>query len=355
MNLPNKLTVARIICVPVFVALYISDMFIAACAVFLVAAFTDFLDGYIARKQGLVTNFGKIMDPLADKILVYSAFCLMVEDATLPAWTLIIILLREFTVSGMRTVAAAEGIVIAAGASGKAKTVLQMLAVPLLIVRSLNPVVNTAAYILFHASLAMTVYSGAEYVIKNIGIFNLNETSDAGSGASQKAEASRVRLAGGKNSAEITEKVIDRLKEYKIRLAAAESMTGGLFAKEITDRPGVSIFFDRSCVTYSDEAKIKELGVSESTLAEFGAISAQCAGEMAEGLHERTGCELCISVTGNAGPDPAEGKGVGEYYIGIWYAGALKIRKHILSSDDRAQIRLDACDKMFEAIHEVLF
>ncbi|NMA94231.1 MAG: CDP-diacylglycerol--glycerol-3-phosphate 3-phosphatidyltransferase [Clostridiales bacterium] len=357
MNLPNKLTVARIVCVPIFVILYVSDMFIAACAVFVIAAFTDFLDGQIARKHGLVTNFGKIMDPLADKILVYSAFCLMVADATLPAWTLIVILLREFTVSGMRTVAAAEGIVIAAGASGKAKTILQMIAVPLLIIRSLNPVVDKAGYIIFWASLAMTVYSGAEYVIKNIGIFSLNESSGTGSGETKKAGVpSRAGALRGENlAAEIAQKVIERLKEHKISLAAAESMTGGMFAKEITDRPGVSAFFDRSCVTYSDEAKMKDLGVLESTLAEFGAISAQCAGEMAEGLHERTGCELCISVTGNAGPDPAEGKEVGEYYIGIWYAGTLKIRRHVMSSGDRSQIRKDACNKMFEAIYDILF
>ncbi len=362
MNLPNKLTVARIVCVPIFVILYMREIFIAACAVFVIAALTDMLDGQIARKQGLVTNFGKIMDPLADKVLVYSAFCLMVEDATLPAWTLIVILLREFTVSGMRTVAAAEGIVIAAGMSGKIKTVLQMIAVPLLIIRSLDPIINSAAYILFWVSLAMTVYSGAEYVLKNKEIFSLEDEPghEAGaqpsSGGVSKNEA-RNGIASGSvdKGLEIAEKVIRHLSEHKITLAAAESMTGGMFAKEITDRSGVSSFFDRSCVIYSDEAKVDELGVLTSTLSEFGAISAQCAGEMAEGLHERSGCDLCISVTGNAGPEPAEGKGVGEYYIAIWYAGTLKIQRHFISSADRFQIRRDACNRMFEAIHGVLF
>ena len=133
MNLPNKLTLARIAAVPVFVVLYMKGQFIPAFIIFILASLTDMLDGKIARKYNLITNFGKIMDPLADKILVYSAFCLMIEDGTMPSWMLIVILLREFAVSGMRTVAAANGIVVAAGMSGKIKTVLQMIAVPLLI------------------------------------------------------------------------------------------------------------------------------------------------------------------------------------------------------------------------------
>lgn len=167
MNLPNKLTVLRIILVPVFVALYLLEMFIPALIVFIIASVTDTLDGRIARKQNLITNFGKIMDPLADKVLVYAAFCLFVEKGIMPGWMLIVILFREFAVAGIRTVAASEGIVIAAGKSGKAKTVLQMIAVPLLIIASLSPVIGTLGMIFLWASLAMTVYSGAEYIIKN--------------------------------------------------------------------------------------------------------------------------------------------------------------------------------------------
>ena len=133
MNLPNKLTMGRIIAVPFFIAFYMTGYYWPALIIFIAASFTDLLDGKIARKYNLVTNFGKIMDPLADKILVYSAFCLMTGDGLIPAWVLIIILAREFLIAGMRTVAASEGIVIAADMSGKIKTVLQMIAVPLLI------------------------------------------------------------------------------------------------------------------------------------------------------------------------------------------------------------------------------
>ena len=133
MNLPNKLTLLRVILVPFYIALYMTGHYIWALVIFVAASFTDMLDGKIARKHNLITNFGKIMDPLADKILVYSAFCLMIPQYVAP-WMLIIILAREFTVSGMRTVAASEGIVIAAGMSGKIKTVLQMVTVPLVLI-----------------------------------------------------------------------------------------------------------------------------------------------------------------------------------------------------------------------------
>lgn len=173
MNLPNKLTMARVIAVPFFIAAYLLHFNLIAFVIFILASITDMLDGKIARKYNLVTNFGKIMDPLADKVLVYSAFCLMVPQFV-PSWMLIIILAREFTVSGMRTVAASEGIVIAAGMSGKIKTVLQMIAVPLLLLVPVFPsigVIRLLGNIFLWAALVMTVYSGCEYVIKNKGVF----------------------------------------------------------------------------------------------------------------------------------------------------------------------------------------
>ena len=175
MNLPNKLTIARVIAVPFFIAAYYLNWYIAAFVIFVAASFTDTLDGKIARKNNLVTNFGKIMDPLADKVLVYSALCLMIPYFV-PAWMLIIILAREFTVAGMRTVAASEGIVIAADMSGKIKTVLQMIAVSLLLLvpacKFYLPLWYTAQAFLW-ASLIMTVYSGIEYVWKNRQLFSL--------------------------------------------------------------------------------------------------------------------------------------------------------------------------------------
>ncbi len=174
MNLPNKLTVGRVIAVPFFIWAFMTEHYVAAFVIFIAASFTDLLDGKIARARNLVTNFGKIMDPLADKILVYSALCLMIESGTIPAWSLIIILAREFAVAGMRAVAAAEGIVVAAGMSGKIKTVLQMIAVPVIIL-ALGGFDKLMMFgmIVFWASVVMTVYSGAEYIIKNKSVFSM--------------------------------------------------------------------------------------------------------------------------------------------------------------------------------------
>lgn len=175
MNLPNKLTIARVIAVPFFIGAYYFGWYLLAFIIFVAASLTDMLDGQIARKNNLVTNFGKIMDPLADKILVYSALCLMIP-LYVPAWMLIIILAREFTVAGMRTVAASEGIVIAAGMSGKIKTVLQMIAVCLLLLVPAFPFFLPLWYVaqaFLWASLIMTVYSGAEYVIQNKQVFSM--------------------------------------------------------------------------------------------------------------------------------------------------------------------------------------
>lgn len=175
MNLPNKLTVGRISAVPFFVAAYLLEWHIVALVIFIAASVTDMLDGQIARRMNLITNFGKFADPLADKILVYSAFCLMIGDL-IPAWMLIVILTREFVVSGIRLLAASEGTVIAAGMSGKIKTVLQMIAIPMLLLVPVIPNDVAFYYIamgILWASLIMTIYSGVEYVVKNRKVLSM--------------------------------------------------------------------------------------------------------------------------------------------------------------------------------------
>lgn len=176
MNLPNKLTMIRMISVPFFIVAFIMGIYPVALVIFIAASITDYFDGKIAREQNLVTNFGKIMDPLADKILVYSALCLFIETGTIKAWMLIIILAREFIVAGMRTVAASEGRVLAAGMSGKIKTVLQMIAVIVMMAGlwlSEQTMIMAVGYYIFIASLIMTVYSGAEYVYRNRDVFSM--------------------------------------------------------------------------------------------------------------------------------------------------------------------------------------
>ena len=180
-NLPNQLTIGRVFAIPLFIILLMMGFRVAATIVFILAAFTDMLDGKIARKYNLVTNFGKLMDPLADKLLTMSAFICMVGLGDIPAWMVIVILGREFIITGMRQVAAAEGIVIAAGWSGKIKTVCQMIAIPLLMLNnwpfSLLPFPCPMDQIALWAALIMTIWSGAEYIIKNKQVFSMKNKS----------------------------------------------------------------------------------------------------------------------------------------------------------------------------------
>lgn len=171
MNLPNKLTTLRVILIPFFVVFLLYEggedttfRYIAA-AIFIVASLTDLLDGKIARKYNLVTNFGKFMDPLADKLLVCSALICLIELGQLPAWMVIVIISREFIISGFRLVASDNGIVIAASYWGKFKTTFQMVAVILLIVdiEAIRPVANACVWI----ALALTVVSLVDYLMKN--------------------------------------------------------------------------------------------------------------------------------------------------------------------------------------------
>jgi len=175
MNLPNKLTMLRILMIPVFIIVLMTGHFYISAIIFILASATDALDGHIARKYNLVTNFGKIMDPLADKILVISALICLVELGDVAGWMVIVILAREFTITGLRTVAAAQGIVIAAGWSGKIKTILQMIAVPALLLQNwpFSYIGFPFATIMLWASVVMTVVSGAEYVIKNKNVFSM--------------------------------------------------------------------------------------------------------------------------------------------------------------------------------------
>ena len=174
MNLPNKLTVLRVILIPFFVLSLmvfggrIQLLRYLAASIFIVASLTDMLDGKIARKYNLVTNFGKFMDPLADKLLVCSALICLVELGQLPAWMVIVIVSREFIISGFRLVASDNGVVIAASYWGKFKTTFQMFAVILLILDM--PALSVLTTLFVWAAFALTLISLVDYIAKNYKI-----------------------------------------------------------------------------------------------------------------------------------------------------------------------------------------
>lgn len=172
MNLPNKLTVFRVILIPFFVVLLLLDITAydewIALAIFIIASLTDFLDGHIARKYNLVTNFGKFMDPLADKLLVCSALICLVELSRIPAWIVILIIAREFIISGFRLIASDNGVVIAASYWGKFKTTFQIVMICLMIA-NLEPLYLVTQVVMW-AALLLTVVSLVDYLIKNRGV-----------------------------------------------------------------------------------------------------------------------------------------------------------------------------------------
>ena len=179
MNLPNKLTVLRMVLVPFFVAsLLISGtneaMKWPALVLFVAASLTDFADGYIARKYNLITNFGKFMDPLADKILTISGMICLIELGRIPSWIVVIIVAREFIISGFRLIATEHGIVIAANYWGKWKTTFQMIMIILMIMNL--PALQMVTTIVMWVALVLTIVSLVTYITQNMDVVRTMET-----------------------------------------------------------------------------------------------------------------------------------------------------------------------------------
>ena len=186
MNIANKLTILRVLMIPVFLVFMLIDFweynYYVAFAIFAVASYTDYLDGHLARKYNLVTNFGKFMDPLADKLLVAAALIGFVELTIVPAWIVIITISREFIISGFRLVAANQGLVLAAGWWGKAKTAVQMTMIlvllfwmnfqpnDILILEYFERLLYYVGQITMYASVVLSIISATEYIVKNLNV-----------------------------------------------------------------------------------------------------------------------------------------------------------------------------------------
>ena len=167
-NIPNKITLLRIALIPVFLVLAYLELRWAALFVFIAASLTDLLDGYLARRYHQITNIGKFMDPLADKMLVLAAMCFFVEKGQMPGWALAVVLLREFAVSGLRMIAVEKNRVIAAAWSGKVKTTCTMVGLCFMLVFGRYDWLNLFVIAVI---LVTTLWSGVEYFVKNIDVF----------------------------------------------------------------------------------------------------------------------------------------------------------------------------------------
>ena len=311
----NIVTLIRICLVPVFVVALISpwpDWFdlpeianneksLIAAGIFVLISCTDWLDGYLARSRDEVTNFGKFMDPLADKILVTAALLALVELGTLPSWVVLIILAREFIVSGVRMMAASEGVVIAASWYGKFKTVFQMIAIVLFTIKdshmvgsigsAFNDLLWLVSWLVMLIALVLTIVSMMDYIVKARHLLGLSKQTR------QDEETTCLQLA---------EKVLDAAKEAQLSLGTAESLTGGLICATLTEIAGSSTVVKGGIVSYATSIKEACLDVTSDTLDTFGVVSTQTAQEMAKGACQKLDCDLAVAVTGIAGPGGEE-------------------------------------------------
>lgn len=369
----NIVTLVRILLVPVFFVAFVSpwpDWFPdwneaemlkpwLATLLFVVLACTDALDGYLARSRGEVTNFGKFMDPLADKILVAAALLALCELQILPAWVALVILTREFIVSGLRMLAASEGVVVAASWYGKAKTVFQIIAIVMFIIKDSHPfisdpTVETTFYIIswifMIIALVLTVVSMLDYLAKCRGILRFSYTDEQGDPQSKNDE----QMKTDELIETLAQRVIALATDKKALLATAESCTGGLIAGALTSVPHSSVVVQGGIISYSNEVKRCELGVSGSDLESHGAVSEPVALQMAQGARMKLSTTLAVSVTGVAGPGGgSEEKPVGTVWFGIASPAGTKAEvRHF--TGDRSAVRAQTVSHALELLESAL-
>lgn len=323
MTTANKLTIARVLMIPVFlVILYwgFPGSSYVALAVYIIACLTDLADGYIARHYNQVSDFGKFMDPLADKILVCAALLALVELRVLPSWPVLIILAREFIVSGIRMVAADKGVVIAASWYGKAKTVTQIIAIVLFIVKdsilpvtSPNPFDNplyVLSWLVMVVALALTIISMMDYFAKARHLLGFT--------TSKERALQREGNVKSESNEEIARRIIESASEKGATIGCAESLTGGLIAGALTAIPGSSQVVHGAIVSYVNDIKHRELGVDAEVLKTEGAVCEAVARQMAEGARKNLNVDIAVAVTGIAGPGGEEpGKPVGTVWAAV--------------------------------------
>jgi len=295
-NVPNLLTLSRLAAIPLLMALLLlrfpgHDQL--AAALFIVFSLTDTLDGQIARKRGTVSDLGKFLDPLADKLFVLSVLIVLVQEGLVAAWVVVVIFSRELLITILRSMGASRGRVIAAAPLGKTKTVMQMAAVALLILQRPYPALVLITGVVVWVAVIFTIVSGIDYLVRF-----------------------RYLLGVGDSVPEPDLGAI--LAERGFTVSVAESCTGGLLGAAFTDQPGSSAYFLGGVIAYSNDVKRDQLGVSDALLHGVGAVSGEVAVAMADGVRSRLGSDFAASVTCIAGPDADKtDKPIGLTYVAI--------------------------------------
>lgn len=361
----NKVTLLRILLIPVFVVVIVSPWpqwltiwpeagyfksWVAA-AVFILISLTDSIDGYLARSRNEVTTLGKFMDPLADKILVAAALLALIELGALPSWPALVILAREFIVSGIRMVAASRGSVIAASWYGKAKTFVQIIAIVLFIIKGFSPLHSNVpfyviSWLVMLVAVVLTIVSMMDYLVKASDLLGFSRkqriTSEPFETSCENNFNQIIPSEYEETISERSRALIDKLSSSHLTIGTAESCTGGLIAGCLTAQPGSSAVVKGSVVSYANEVKERSLGVSDECLSAYGAVSSQVAKQMAQGARCALVVDIAVSVTGIAGPSGATpDKPVGTVWFGIEGNSMCSTEcKHF--SGNRSEIRAQA-------------
>jgi nicotinamide-nucleotide amidase len=324
-NVPNLLTVSRLAAIPLLMVLLIvrfdgHDQI--AAALFVLFSLTDTLDGQIARRRGTVSDLGKFLDPLADKLFVLSVLVVLVQEGLVAAWIVVVIFSRELMITVLRSVAASQGQVIGAAPMGKTKTAMQMAAVVLLILQRPYPFLVPFAELAVGVAIIFTIGSGVDYLWRFRRVVWPSRGGGAGRASGSESPVDPLaRELGG------------LLTKGRLTLSVAESCTGGLLAALVTDQPGSSAYFMGGVIAYADEVKLVQLGVPAALLARHGAVSREVALAMAEGVRTRFGTSLAASVTGIAGPDAQGSKPVGLTYIAVATARGTTCTEYTFGGD----------------------
>lgn len=370
----NIVTLLRICLVPVFVVAIISpwpayfglDSSSAvkswvAAAIFILLAATDGVDGYLARSRGEVSDFGKFMDPLADKILVAAALLSLIELGVLPSWPALIILTREFIVSGIRMVAASKGTVIAASWYGKAKTVTQIIAIVLFIVKDsvvhIDPLealyspLYLVSWVVMIVALILTVISMLDYFVKARELLGF---VPKGSSENNELSADPTTISARFDDEALYAKakvVIETALERGVTIGCAESLTGGMISASLTAVPGSSQVVKGCIVSYVNEVKKDVLGVPCDVLDSQGAVNGDTAKAMAEGAVASLDCDIAVAVTGIAGPGGAEpGKPVGTVWMAVCRSGSSALATVSHYDGDRDNVRRQTVSAALDAL-----
>lgn len=394
----NIVTIIRVCLIPVFVVVLISpwpEFFslgniidnhakaIIATAIFALISCTDFIDGYLARSRNEVTTFGKFMDPLADKMLVIAALLALIELDVLPSWPVIIIIAREFIVSGVRMLAATRGEVIAASWWGKFKTTFQIIAIVLFLLKEgmssttsgdvFSDPLYLLAWVVMIIALVLTIVSMFDYIagfLKMTGgaggedtvtePLDCAVTEDTSTTLQQRSGPSTSSGSVSKFNQQLDEAakaLLDTLRAKNMKVITAESLTGGMICEVLTRIPGSSDVVLGGISSYAYELKRDALGVDYEALLNNGAVNDETAAQMVIGAKKYAGANCAVSVTGIAGPGGEEpGKPVGTVYMGILIDGmdepeTFRLNFEGTRDEVRKQTALAAITKLSEKLN----